>query len=373
MSHRSNRSLAAAVVVVLMATTVLTGCQVVRSGAKCRVGSAPGRDATHVLMCQGGRWRRVMTIGQAANFITGTWPRNVEAVWGGDQTTPILQPFGGLRVRVTRTNGQPAAGADVTFSAPGSITSGTVRTNDEGIADFVPVATQVAGKFTITATASGGFAPSATFAVESYATGPAVGVVAAAGTPQSAPAGNNAFAAPIQVKAVDQYGNGLGGQQVNLSSSGSVWFAPAAAWTGEGGIGSTTAFTGNVARTETITATLASTGATTTFPLTVVAGSPVNIGPGSGNGERALINTPFSNGIVMALSDAFGNPCAGLPVTFAVQPAGNGAAATFDATTVVSDANGLAVGRATANGIQGSYTVTATYGATTLTYTLFND
>lgn len=371
--HSSRRSVSVAVVALLVVSTALTGCQVVRSGAKCRVGAAPGRDATHVLMCQGGRWRRVMTIGQAANFITSTWPRNVEAVWGGEQTTPILQPFGGLRVRVTRTNGQPAAGADVTFSAPGSIATGTVRTNEDGVADFVPVATQTAGKFTITATASGGFAPTATFAVESYATGPAVGVVAAAGTPQSAPAGNNAFATPIQVKAVDQYGNGVGGQQVDLTSSGSIWFAPASAWTGEGGIGATTAYSGNVARTETVTATLVANGATAQFPLTVVAGPPQNFGRGSGDGERTLINTPFANGIVMAMSDAFGNPVAGIPVTFAVQPAGSGAAATLDSTTVVTDANGLAIGRATANGIRGSYTVTATYGATTLSYTLFND
>ncbi len=73
------------VALLVLAASLLTvaGCDMVKQGAKCRNGAAPGRDATHVLFCQGGKWKRVMTIGQAADFIMSTWPSNVELLEGG--------------------------------------------------------------------------------------------------------------------------------------------------------------------------------------------------------------------------------------------------------------------------------------------------
>lgn len=53
---------------------VLAGCNMAKVGAKCRNGAAPARDATHVLFCQKGKWARVMTIGQAADFIMSGCP-----------------------------------------------------------------------------------------------------------------------------------------------------------------------------------------------------------------------------------------------------------------------------------------------------------
>jgi glucose/arabinose dehydrogenase len=52
------------VTVVALAATVLAGCRPARAGTRCWGGVA--RDATHVLVCKNGRWRRGPTIRQMA-------------------------------------------------------------------------------------------------------------------------------------------------------------------------------------------------------------------------------------------------------------------------------------------------------------------
>ena len=113
MAHRNVRR---SVAVLALAASVLTvaGCDVVKQGAKCRNGAAPGRDATHVLFCQGGKWKRVMTIGQAADFILGTIPGAVTpvnataTVKAGDQLSLAVA------FTVTSRTGKPLPKAKVT-------------------------------------------------------------------------------------------------------------------------------------------------------------------------------------------------------------------------------------------------------------------
>jgi hypothetical protein len=56
------------VVSVALLLVATTGCRVAKAGTRCQT-TEWGRDSTHVLQCKQGRWRRVMTIGQAANAI----------------------------------------------------------------------------------------------------------------------------------------------------------------------------------------------------------------------------------------------------------------------------------------------------------------
>lgn len=48
---------------------VAPACQVGKVGSRCRPGGDWGRDNTHVLRCEGGRWKRTITIEQYLNLL----------------------------------------------------------------------------------------------------------------------------------------------------------------------------------------------------------------------------------------------------------------------------------------------------------------
>lgn len=362
---------------VLLAASVLlalTGCDMVRSGAKCRNGAAPGRDATHVLFCQKGKWTRVMTIGRAAELIMATWPAKVDVVNGAGQSATVGTSFGEVSVRVTRKDGSPVKGADVVFSGPASgpslaASSGLVATDADGVARFVPTANGLAGGFAVTATVNGGTSPSTTFGLNNNA-GAAAKVVVESGAGQTTTAGAP-FASPLVVRTTDQYGNPVGYQQVAFTSQqDGPWYAPSTFGSDGDGRASTTANAGNIARTEPVTVTLVSTGATTTFSLNVVAGAVANNTKTSGDNQTVNgVTGRFNNPLVVALSDMFGNPVKNYPVTYTVVPNGS-SGGTLDATTVTTDDSGLARGWVAGNGVAGTFTVEATVAGVTHEFTL---
>ncbi|HQF95445.1 MAG TPA: hypothetical protein PLS46_14860, partial [Microthrixaceae bacterium] len=47
-------------VAVLVVTAVLSGCQAGKVGGRCKAGTV-AQDATHVLVCQKGRWKRLIS------------------------------------------------------------------------------------------------------------------------------------------------------------------------------------------------------------------------------------------------------------------------------------------------------------------------
>ncbi len=108
--------------------------------------------------------------------------------------------------------------------------------------------------------------------------------------------------------------------------------------------------------------------------LTLVAGTP----------QTATLGTPFATGLQVALANTNGCPLtsavAGVPVTFSAAGAGAGAgpgglfvASESNAITVGSDASGTATAPAlTANGVPGSYTVTAGSSYGTVLFSLTN-
>lgn len=382
MHHRPVRRFVA---VLAVATTAfgLAGCNMAKVGAKCRNGAAPARDATHVLFCQKGKWARVMTIGQAADFIMSGWPSNVELLDGGGQTVGLGDAFGQVSVRVTRRDGQPVKGADVLFAGPASgasiaAPSGLIATDSNGVARFTPVANSVVGGYAVTATVNGGTRPSVTFGLNNAA-GRAASVVVVSGNDQTAVAGTQ-FAQPVVVRAVDRFGNTVTYKNIEFSTSAAgVWFGPAEAFAGDDGKASTTMGTGNLARTVPVTAKVVGTDASVTFNMHVVAGPAVaaNFHMTSGNGQTSRSSTDpdyplrFDNPLVVAFSDLFGNPVSGQTATWAIVDGGAGtASATM--TVAASDADGLARARLTSNGIAGTFQVTATAFGITETFNLTN-
>ena len=370
------------IAVVALAATLLAvaGCDTVKAGAKCRNGSAPGRDATHVLFCQGGKWKRVLTIGQAADFIVSSWPTQVELVGGGGQTTGIGSSFAQVVVRVTRKDGSPASGADVVFEAPSSGASlatpkVTVATDAQGYASFTPVANNVLGGYAVSATVNGGYAPYVVFGLNNAA-GAAASIAVVSGGGQSAVAGSGQFAAPVVVKAVDRAGNTLTNTKITFSTPApGVWFGPAEAFAADDGLASTNIGTGNVSGAIPITATVAGTSASLTFDLTVVAGavnhdndrstgSPQSANP-AGDQFPNRVNNPLN----IFLTDTFGNAVVGEPVQYTIVPNG-GASGTFDVNggttaTFLVESDGSAKARLHGNGVSGTFTVTTSFAGQT--------
>lgn len=380
------RSVVRSVAILSLGVTLLaaTGCDMVKAGARCSAKSGPGRDATHVLFCQKGRWTRVMTIGQAADFIISTWPTAVEVVeGGGGQTTAINSAFSPVAVRVTRKDGSVVAGADVTFSAPATGASlannnTVVATDASGIARFTPVANGVLGGYGVAATVNGGYAPYVVFGLNNAAGAP-VGISVVSGGGQSATAGTQ-FADAVVVKAVDSAGNTLTNVKIAFSTTApGMWFGPAEAFAGENGLASTTIGTGNVSGRKTITATVVGTTVSSTFDLDVVAAAVNHANDSSaGDGQTAnsashptdplKVNSPLN----VFLSDTFGNPAVGVPVQFVITP--GTASGTFDATgttsaTILVGSNGAASAFLHSDGANGSFTVTATFDGQTHPYT----
>jgi hypothetical protein len=94
----------------------------------------------------------------------------------------------------------------------------------------------------------------------------------------------------------------------------------------------------------------------------VITDNPATITPSAGSAQDAPVNTTFATALTAVVRDAFGNPVAGVPVTFAAP--GTGASGTFAASaTVTTDGNGVATAPAfTANTTAGSFVVTASVG-----------
>lgn len=88
------------------------------------------------------------------------------------------------------------------------------------------------------------------------------------------------------------------------------------------------------------------------------AGQLSTVSTQAGSGQAALPGAAFSTPLAVIARDAGGAPLPCVPVTF-VAPA-SGASASLASTTVITDRFGVATVVATANGILGDYTVTAT-------------
>jgi hypothetical protein len=293
---------------------------------------------------------------------------------GGDgQFANLNTPFAApLAVSVASGYGEPVNGGIVTFTVtPGgggqSATLGTPNpaTIASGAGSVTATANGTAGAYTVIAAITG--APSVSFSLTNA--GPAVRIVASAGTPQAVQF-NTPFGA-LTATVTDAAGSPMSGLSVTFTVTPA---ANGASGTFTGGLSSVTVLTNasGVATAPTCTAngtagsygvsadlTASPLGTPATFALTNTAGSPAHVVANSGTPQSALVTTAFGADLVATVTDAGGNPVSSVRVTFTVTPAANGASATLTA-PAVTDANGMTSVKATANGTPGGpYTVTA--------------
>ncbi|MGD0630867.1 MAG: Ig-like domain-containing protein [Terracidiphilus sp.] len=131
--------------------------------------------------------------------------------------------------------------------------------------------------------------------------------------------------------------------------------------------------TAQAAGAATITASLDGvTSNAVTF--TVDSAAQASIAVSSGSGQSAYETAAFANPLAAVVKDTSGDPLQGVPVTFTAPSGGAGALFSNGAATIVAttDSTGAATVTPTANATAGSYSVTATVGSLSASFSLTN-
>ena len=199
----------------------------------------------------------------------------------------------------------------------------------------------------------------------------AASIAATAGTPQSATV-NTAFTTNLAATVKDVYGNPVPGKIVTFNAptsgaSGTFAGGVNTATTSSSGVATAAVFTANaIAGSYSVMADIGTLTTNPGFALTNVAGAPASVTATGGTPQTAAINTAFANPLEATVDDSFGNPVAGVTVTFTA-PA-SGASGTFAGGVNTATTNSVGVATSavfTANGTTGSYVVTGKAGTVT--------
>jgi len=241
-----------------------------------------------------------------------------------------------LVVRAADAQGLPLSGQTVTFavaSGGGSVSSSQVTTNLAGFAEVEFTLGPALGTQTVSASMRG-----ATPVVFSASAGvaPATQLTVASGNAQTGTVGT-ALAAPVVVRATDEFGNPVPGVFVELTpGSGGGTLTPSAGTTNASGQFSATWVLGQVAGAKTLTAS--SSGLTNaTFTATAVAGPASKLTVLSGNEQFGTVGVALPNALTVGVTDSYGNPVGvGTSVAFAV----TGGGGSVSPATAATDANG---------------------------------
>ena len=301
-------------------------------------------------------------------------PAAITATGGTPQSTTVTKNFANpLVATVQDSSGNPVSGLLVTFNPPTSGASGvfacgnTAITNANGIATSqIFKANTIAGKYTVTATAkalttSPGF-------VMTNLPGPPASITATAGTPQSTTV-NTAFPTNLGATVQDAFGNPVPGKTVTFNpptsgASGTFAGGVNTAKTNANGVATAAVFTANaIAGSYAVTADIGTLSTNPGFALTNLPGAPASVTATGGTPQTTAINTAFANPLEATVNDSFGNPIAGVTVTFT--PPTSGASGTFagGVNTATTDSAGVATSAVfTANGTAGSYVVPGKVG-----------
>jgi Beta-propeller repeat len=247
--------------------------------------------------------------------------------------------------------------------------AGTVHFTSTDAAAVLPANATLAsgvGTFSATLKTSGNQTLTATDTVTASITGTsgaiAVGAGAATHFTVTAPAGVTAGTAfNFTVTAQDALNNTATNYSgtVHFTSTDGAGILPANS-TLSGGAGTFSATLKTVgARTITATDTVTASITGTSGTIVVAAGAPVTITATAGTPQSAIVRATYAAALQATVQDGSGNPVAGVGVTFAAP--GPGASVAPVSATVNTDVNGVATAPSfTANGVVGSFNVTAT-------------
>ena len=300
---------------------------------------------------------------------------------GNNQSTVVNTAFSNpLQLKVTDAYGNPVANVPVSFNVPSSGASlvlgstTPVSTNAQGIATSpVITANTIAGGYSVNVTANGNITDSFTF---TNLAGAAAKFTITAGDKQSTTV-NTSFASGLKVLVTDTFNNPVTNTPVTFtvpSSGASVVLAGSnVVNTNSTGNATLDGLTANkVAGSFTVLASVPNLQ-TLNFNLTNNPGAATSLVPVSGNNQSSVINGPFPTALQIRIIDSFGNIIPNVTVAF-TSPTTGASAKFTGATSAISDNSGVAsISGLIANGVVGSYSVTATAtGATNATFALRN-
>jgi hypothetical protein len=178
-------------------------------------------------------------------------------------------------------------------------------------------------------------------------------LVKVSGDGQTAPGGFE-VAEDLEVRLVDDNGNGIGGRSISwVLSSGSGSVNPGSSTTDPNGLATTRWTLPTAVGTYTVNAVFSGLDAVQ-FSATATADAPTTLGLVSGNSQSAPVGSAVPNPLVVRVTDANDNPVANVGVAWTA----NGGGSVSDDNTA-TDANGLAQVTRTLGLVPGPYTTTA--------------
>jgi adhesin/invasin len=281
-----------------------------------------------------------------------------------------------LKAQVTDRFGNVLAGASVTFSAPAtgpSVTfngSATVNTDSSGIAvSPTMTANTQTGPFQAMAVTTGAVNPALFNLTNLAATANKLAFVQ---QPTDSVAGAT-IAPPVTVQLEDSFGNAVhtAGVAVTLQSNmlarrNRSLGGTLTENTDANGLATFADLSISQTGTYQLTASAANVASATSNPFNITAGISSRIVATGGTPQSALINTAYDAPLQATVTDADGNPISGVTVTFSAPT--SGPSGTFNGqltATATTSAQGIASTPITANGIAGSFGVTASSSAVT--------
>ncbi len=289
---------------------------------------------------------------------------SIAATAGSSQSAAIGQPFATALQATVTSNGSPASGVSVTFTAPTTGASGTFATSPAGATDTeatnasgvatsqIFTANTTAGSYAVSASTSGASSP-ATFSLTNTASSPAT-ITATSGSGQSAVVGV-AFGSPLVATVTDGSGNPVSGVSVTFTApstgaSGTFATNPVAATdtetTNSSGAATSQVFTANTTTgAYTVTASTAGVSSPASFSLTNTTPPPiaVTIGPSAtslqistGGGFTAFVaNDPANAGVTWTVTCGSAGACG----TFSAAAVLSGVASDYSAPSTIPTNN----------------------------------
>jgi hypothetical protein len=290
-------------------------------------------------------------------------------VSGDNQTVVAGQTANPFVVSAKDAAGFPVAGQAVTFSVAsgaGSLSASSVMTDAAGLAQVTLTLATNVGPNTVTATSSPLTGSPITFTAMGIA-GPAAALALFSGNNQSGVAG--LAVNPFVVAVQDVNGNAVPGQTVSFAvSAGNGTLSAPSAVTDANGRAQTTLTLGSSAGANTVIASIPGlSGSPVTFTATGNAGGAARLTLVSGNNQQGIAGAVLPP-LVVAVSDAAGNPVSGVSVGFAV----SGGGGSLSSASSPTDASGKAQTVLTLGKTAGANTVVASVAGLTgspLTFT----
>ena len=247
---------------------------------------------------------------------------------------------------VTDANGNPVAGAEVSFATTTGAVNATATTAENGVATATLTAPTTAGTATVTATADAASGSTdVTFVAGSAAN------AAVSADPPALPA-DGSSTSTITAVITDENGNPVSGETVTFATAlGSI--DPATATTDENGVATTTLTAATTAGTATVNAIAGAASGATEVQFSAGAAGNVAV---SADPTTLPADGSSTSAVTARVTDANGNPLAGEMVIFATN------LGSIDSATATTDGDGVATATLTAATTAGTATVNATAG-----------